>query len=131
MMYSQGLDMSPDDIMDTRLGRSSEGRTGSSGSKRKQGGQTAETMEIIRNAMEYVKEQLKAIVECLNLQRQDKSTFCAEVVIQLQGNPQLSIRDRVRLMRIIMRNVDDMKAFLKVPNKLKLDYSTIIFEDNA
>uniref|UniRef100_A0A9I9E4Q1 Uncharacterized protein n=1 Tax=Cucumis melo TaxID=3656 RepID=A0A9I9E4Q1_CUCME len=40
-------------------------------------------MEIIRNAMEYVKEQLKAIVECLNLQRQDKSTFCAEVVIQL------------------------------------------------
>lgn len=35
MLYSQGVDMSPDEMLGTRLGRSSEGRNASSGSKRK------------------------------------------------------------------------------------------------
>lgn len=68
MTYSQGLDMLPDDIMGTRPSRSSEDRTGSSGSKRKQGDQMVESVEIIRSAMEYVNGQLKAIAEWSNVQ---------------------------------------------------------------
>uniref|UniRef100_A0A9I9DTW1 Retrotransposon protein n=1 Tax=Cucumis melo TaxID=3656 RepID=A0A9I9DTW1_CUCME len=66
MMYSWGLNMSPDDTMGTH-GRSSEGRNGSIGSRRKQGGQTVETVKIICNAMEYANDQLKDIAEWPNL----------------------------------------------------------------
>lgn len=43
----------------------------------------------------------------------------------------MSNRDKVRLMRIQMPNVDDMKSFLDVPEELKLDYCTIILENNT
>lgn len=89
MMYSQKLDMSPKDIMSTWSGRSSEGRTGSSGLKRKRGGQAVETVEINHNAMDYVNDQSKAIAEWLNVQRQDARATCAEVVRQLLGIPKL------------------------------------------
>uniref|UniRef100_A0A9I9DDJ0 Retrotransposon protein n=1 Tax=Cucumis melo TaxID=3656 RepID=A0A9I9DDJ0_CUCME len=131
MMYSQGIDMLSDDIMGTRPDRSTEGRTGSSGSKRKQGGQAVETMEIIRNVMEHSNDRLKAIVEWSNVQRQDASTRLVEVVRQLQRILELSRYDRVCSMQILMCNVDDMKAFLDILDELKLDYCTIIFQDNA
>ncbi|KAA0039263.1 retrotransposon protein [Cucumis melo var. makuwa] len=81
--------------------------------------------------MEYANNQLKVIAEEPNLQRQDERSSRAEVVRQLQEVPELSTRDRVRLMWKIMRNIDDMKAFLEVPNKLKLDYCMGILKDNA
>lgn len=132
MMYNQGLDMSPDDIMGTRLDRLSEGRNASSGSKRNEKGQTTEAVEIIRNAMEYANDKLQAIVEWPNVHRQAKDASHVEVVKQLQGILELSICDRVvRLMQIIMRNVHNMKAFLEILDELKLDQCTTILEDNA
>ena len=79
-MYCQGLNMSPEDIMDTRPSRSSECRTGSSRSKRKRRGQDVETMEVTCSAMEYANDQLKAIAECQNLARQDESATRSKVV---------------------------------------------------
>ncbi|TYK05448.1 retrotransposon protein [Cucumis melo var. makuwa] len=35
-----------------------------------------------------------------------------------------------RLMRILMRNIDDMKAFLDVPDNMKYPYCNIILEEN-
>ncbi|KAL0556028.1 hypothetical protein IC582_004533 [Cucumis melo] len=51
-MYNQGLNMSPDELMGTRIARVSEGRYVSSGSKRKRGGQATGSGEVIHIAIE-------------------------------------------------------------------------------
>ena len=83
MMYTQGLDTSPDELMDTHSGQSSEKRNASSKSKRKWGGQMAEMVEVIRNAIEFMNYQLKAIEEWSKEQRQVEVEYGVEVMKQL------------------------------------------------
>ncbi|KAL0534422.1 hypothetical protein IC582_028713 [Cucumis melo] len=52
-MYSPGLNMSPDDLMETRTARVSERRNVSSGSKRKRTGHATDSGDIVRTAIEY------------------------------------------------------------------------------
>ncbi|KAA0055448.1 uncharacterized protein E5676_scaffold314G00180 [Cucumis melo var. makuwa] len=78
-----GLDMSSNNIMGTQPSRSSKGKNASSKSKRKRGGHTAETVNIIRNEMEFANDQLKAIEEWPNVQRQAEDDSRAEVVKHL------------------------------------------------
>ncbi|KAA0062090.1 retrotransposon protein [Cucumis melo var. makuwa] len=49
---------------------------------------------------------------------------------ELEAISELTLMDRCRLMRIPMRNVDDMKAFLNVPDNMKYPYCSIILEEN-
>ncbi|KAA0037854.1 retrotransposon protein [Cucumis melo var. makuwa] len=102
LMYSQGLNMSLDELMETRTPRVSEGRYVSSGSKRKRGGQAADNASQTRQ----------------------------KVVRQLEAIPELTLMDRCHLMRILMRNVDNMKAFLDVPDNMKYPYCNIILQEN-
>ncbi|KAA0065970.1 retrotransposon protein [Cucumis melo var. makuwa] len=60
-MYSQGLNMSPNELMGTRTDRVSEGRYVLSGSKQKRGGQVVDSGDVIRTAIEYVKTQAKHV----------------------------------------------------------------------
>ncbi|TYK19873.1 retrotransposon protein [Cucumis melo var. makuwa] len=62
-MYSQGLNMSPDELIGTRTTRVSEGRYISSGSKWKRGGQAADSGDVFRTAIEYENEQLNRMSE--------------------------------------------------------------------
>ncbi|KAL0556485.1 hypothetical protein IC582_004999 [Cucumis melo] len=62
-MYSQGLNMSPDDLMGTRTARVSERRNVSSRSKQKRAGHVADSEDIVCTAIEYENEQLNRIVE--------------------------------------------------------------------
>ncbi|KAL4032186.1 hypothetical protein IC575_005254 [Cucumis melo] len=62
--------------------RSSEGRNASSRSMRKRGGQTAEIVEVIRNTMEFMNNQLKTIAERPKKQRQAEDEYRAEVAIR-------------------------------------------------
>ncbi|KAA0048377.1 retrotransposon protein [Cucumis melo var. makuwa] len=113
-MYSPGLNMSPDDLMETRTARVSERRNVSSGSKRKRPGHATDSGDIVRTAIEYGNEQLHRIAEWPILQRQDATQTRQEIVRHLEAIPELTLMDRCRLMRILMRNVDDMKAFLEL-----------------
>ncbi|TYK21967.1 RING-H2 finger protein ATL66 [Cucumis melo var. makuwa] len=61
MMYSQGVHMSPDEIFGIRAGQASERKKCSSGSKRKRGSEHYETVEMIKSALEFGNDQLKAI----------------------------------------------------------------------
>lgn len=131
MMYSQGLNMSPDKVMGTQQGRSSKGMNAFSGSKMKHEGQIAKTVDIIWYTMEFVNNQLKVIVEWSKEQRQAKDEYDAKCVKQLQDISELTSRDRVRLMWIVMRSVQGMKSFLRIPSELKLEYCTVLLEDNA
>ncbi|KAA0059863.1 retrotransposon protein [Cucumis melo var. makuwa] len=91
----------------------------------------AETVEVICNAMEFVNDELKTITEWPKEQRQAEDKYGVQYVKQLQDIPELNSRDRVRLMQIIMHSVLDMKAFLRIPIELKLEYCTVLLEDNA
>ena len=62
-MYSPGLNMSPDDLMETRTARVSERRNVSSRSKRKRPGHATDSGDIVRTAIEYGNEQLNRIAE--------------------------------------------------------------------
>ncbi|KAA0041791.1 retrotransposon protein [Cucumis melo var. makuwa] len=62
-MYSQGLNMSPDDLMGIRIARVSERRNVSSGSKRKRARHATDSGDIVRTAIEYGNEQLNRIAE--------------------------------------------------------------------
>ncbi|KAL0546040.1 hypothetical protein IC582_015945 [Cucumis melo] len=62
-MYSQGLNMSPDELMGTRTVRVSKSRYVSSGSKRKRRGQASDSGEVIRTAIEFGNEQLNRIAD--------------------------------------------------------------------
>ncbi|KAA0036791.1 retrotransposon protein [Cucumis melo var. makuwa] len=119
-MYSQGLNMSPDDLMGTRIARVSERRNVSSRSKRKRPGHAIDSGNIVRTAIEYENEQLNHIAEWPVLQRQDASQTRQEIIRQLEAIPELTLMDRCRLMCILMRNVDDMKAFLEVPDNINI-----------
>ncbi|KAL0539423.1 hypothetical protein IC582_023635 [Cucumis melo] len=129
-MYSPGLNMSPDDLMETRTARVSERRNVSSGSKRKRPGHATDSGDIVRTAIEYGNEQLHRIAEWPILQLQDATQTRQEIVRQLEAIPELTLMDRCRLMRILMRNVDDMKAFLEVPDNMKYPYYSIILQEN-
>ncbi|KAA0026060.1 retrotransposon protein [Cucumis melo var. makuwa] len=85
-MYTQGLNMLPDELMGTRTARVSEGR-----------------------------------------RKPNTSRGCPTV----GGHPlELTLMDRCRLMRILMRNIDDMKAFLDVSDNMKYSYCNIILQEN-
>ncbi|KAA0055439.1 retrotransposon protein [Cucumis melo var. makuwa] len=129
-MYSQGLNMSLDDLMGTRTARVHEHQNASSGSKRKRAGHSVDSGDIIRTSIEYGNEQLNRIVEWPVLQHQDASETRQEVVRQLEVIPELTLMDRCHLMRILMHNVDDMKAFLDVPDNMKYPYCSIILQEN-
>ncbi|KAE8646815.1 hypothetical protein Csa_005367, partial [Cucumis sativus] len=127
-MYSQGLDMPPDEMLGTR--QSSEGRNCSSGSKRKHGGQHYEAVDVISNEMEVRNDQLKAIANWSKEKRATEVELHVEVVKQLQDISELRTRDRVKLMQIIFHMVDDIEGFLSCPTKLKLEYCRVLLEDN-
>ncbi|KAL4011834.1 hypothetical protein IC575_028897 [Cucumis melo] len=96
-MYSSGLNMSPDDLMETRTVRVSERRNVSSGSKRKRPGHVTDSGDIVCTAIEYRNEQLHRIAEWPILQRQDASQTRQEIVRQLEAIPELTLMDRCRL----------------------------------
>ncbi|KAL4022447.1 hypothetical protein IC575_016180 [Cucumis melo] len=62
-VYSQGVDISQDDVRASRPSRASQGRTGSSGSKRKRGSQRDFELEAIHLALDQTNEQLRQIAE--------------------------------------------------------------------
>uniref|UniRef100_A0A9I9EKM1 DUF8040 domain-containing protein n=1 Tax=Cucumis melo TaxID=3656 RepID=A0A9I9EKM1_CUCME len=129
-MYSPGLNISPDDLMETRTARVNERRNVSSRSKRKRPRHAIDSGDIVRTAIEYGNEQFHRIAEWPILQRQDASQTRQEIVRQLEAISELTLMDRCHLMRILMRNVDDMKAFLEVPDNMKYPYCNIILQEN-
>ncbi|KAA0042063.1 retrotransposon protein [Cucumis melo var. makuwa] len=62
-VYSQGIDLSQDDVRASRPSRASEGRIGSSGSKRKRGSQRNLDVEGIHLALDQINEQLRMIAK--------------------------------------------------------------------
>ncbi|KAL0534479.1 hypothetical protein IC582_028770 [Cucumis melo] len=128
-MYSQGVLMSLDEMFGTRAGQASERRNCSSRSKRKQGSQHYETVEVIRSAMKFGNDQLKAIADWLKEKRAMKVELRALVVKQLQDIPKLQNRDRPKIIQILFHSVEGIEGFLSIPTELKLEYCNVLLEN--
>ncbi|KAL4022691.1 hypothetical protein IC575_016435 [Cucumis melo] len=110
-MYSQGVHMLSDEMFGIRADQASERRNCSSGSKRKQGSEHYEMVEVIVSAMEFGNDQLKAFEDWSKDKHSTEVELHAEVVKQLQDIPKLRSRDRAKLMQILFRSVEAIEGF--------------------
>ena len=93
--------------------------------------ENVEIVNVIRDAIECANDQLRTIAEWPKLAMQDEDATRLEVIRQLRVIPELSGLDRARCLRKLMQNLADMKAFLVVPEEMKMDYCTVILQDDA
>ncbi|KAA0063227.1 retrotransposon protein [Cucumis melo var. makuwa] len=120
MMYSQGVHMSPDEMFGIRAAQASERKNCSSGSKRKQGSEHYETVEVIRSVIEFGNDQLKAIANWPKEKRATEVELRAEVVKQLQDIPELQSQDRQSLCKsysVVWRPLRDPCRFQQNLNR--------------
>ncbi|KAA0058838.1 retrotransposon protein [Cucumis melo var. makuwa] len=93
--------------------------------------ENVEIVNVIRDAIECANDQLRTIAEWPKLAMQDEDATRLEVIRQLRVIPELSGLDRARCLRKLMQNLADMKAFLVVPEEMKMDYCKVILQDDA
>ncbi|KAA0060332.1 retrotransposon protein [Cucumis melo var. makuwa] len=111
-VYSQGIDMSQDDVRASRPSRASKGRTGSSGSKRKRESQREVDVEGIHLALDQTNEQLRMIVEWPARSFANDNHACTEFFRILREMPELTSLDRALLQRHLLSRMDDLRGFV-------------------
>lgn len=81
--------------------------------------------------MKCADDQLRAIEEWPKLAMQNESATRQEVIRQLHAIFELNILDKAYCVRKLTQNLADMKAFLDIPEEMKMDYCAIILQDDA
>ncbi|KAL0537525.1 hypothetical protein IC582_026503 [Cucumis melo] len=128
-VYSQGIDLLQDDVRASRPSRASEGRTGSSGSKRKRGSQRDFDVEAIHLALDQTNEQLRQIAEwpARNLANDNHvrtGFFCI-----LREMPELTSLDRALLQRHLLSCMDDLRGFVLMPEDEREGFCRVLLRD--
>ncbi|KAL0535241.1 hypothetical protein IC582_029568 [Cucumis melo] len=114
-VYSQGIDLSQDDVRASRPSRASEGRTGSSGSKRKRGSQRDFDVEAIHLALDQTNEQLRQIAEWPTCNLANDNHVRTEFFRILREMPELTSLNRALLQRHFLSRMDDLRGFVLMP----------------
>ncbi|KAA0060299.1 retrotransposon protein [Cucumis melo var. makuwa] len=129
-MYNHGFNMSQDDVSTSRPGCAFNDRTGSSGSKRKRGGQRVGEIELIHEVMEYVNDQLRAIVEWPIVMLHNETTVRQEVLRKLRAMLELSRLDRASCSWSLFHSLDNMCSSLRMTNEEKMEFCTILLRED-
>ncbi|KAA0031723.1 retrotransposon protein [Cucumis melo var. makuwa] len=111
-VYSQGIDLSQDDVRASRPSCASEGRIGSSGSKRKRGSQRDLDVEGIHLALDQANEQLRMIAEWPAHALANDNHVRMEFFRILREMPELTSLDRALLQRHLLSRMDDLWGFI-------------------
>ncbi|TYK18963.1 retrotransposon protein [Cucumis melo var. makuwa] len=114
-LYSQGIDLSQDDVRASRPSRASEGRTGSSGSKRKRGSQRDFDVEAIHLALDQTNEQLRQIAKWPARNLANDNHVRTEFFRIMREMPELTSLDRALLQRHLLSRMDDLRGFVLMP----------------
>ncbi|KAA0062976.1 retrotransposon protein [Cucumis melo var. makuwa] len=114
-VYSQRIDLSQDDVRASRPSVASEGRTGSSGSKRKRGSQRDFDVEAIHLTLDQTNEQLRQIAEWPACNLANDNHVCTEFFHILREMPELTSLDRELLQRHLLSRMDDLRGFVLMP----------------
>ncbi|TYJ97298.1 retrotransposon protein [Cucumis melo var. makuwa] len=128
-VYSQGIDLSQDDVRASRPSRVSEGRTGSSGSKRKRGSQRDFDVEAIHLALDQTNEQLRQIPEWPAGNLANDNHVRTEFFRILREMPELTSLDRVLLQRHLLSRMDDLWGFVLIPEDERERFCRVLLRD--
>ncbi|KAA0033261.1 retrotransposon protein [Cucumis melo var. makuwa] len=94
--FADGIDLSQEDVRASRPSRASEGRTGSSGSKRKSGSQRDFDVEAIHLALDQTNERLRVLLQRHLLSRMD----------DLRGFVLMPEDEREGFCRVLLRDIE-------------------------
>ncbi|KAL0558898.1 hypothetical protein IC582_003481 [Cucumis melo] len=128
-MYSQGIDMSQDDVRASRPSRTSEGRTGSSGSKRKRGSQREVDVKGIHLALDQTNEQLMMIAKWPARALANDNHVRTKFFCILREMLELTSLDRTLLQRHLLSRMDDLRGSVLMPEDEKEGFCRVLLRD--
>ncbi|KAL0536703.1 hypothetical protein IC582_025663 [Cucumis melo] len=128
-VYSQGVDISQDDVRASRPSRASDGRTGSSGSKRKRGIQRDFELEAIHVALDQTNEQLREIAQWPARNLANDNHVRTEFFRILREMPELTSLDRALLQRHLLSRMDDLRGFVLMPEDEREGFCRVLLRD--
>ncbi|KAL0560212.1 hypothetical protein IC582_000612 [Cucumis melo] len=128
-VYSQGVDISQDDVRASRPSRASDGRTGSSGSKRKRGSQRDFELEAIHLALDQTNEQLREIAQWPARNLANDNQVRTEFFRILREMPELTSLDRALLQRHLLSRMDDLRGFVLMPEDEREGFCRVLLRD--
>ncbi|KAL0546162.1 hypothetical protein IC582_016068 [Cucumis melo] len=128
-VYSQGVDISQDNVRASRPSRALEGRIGSSGSKRKRGSQRDFELEAIHLALDQTNEQLRQIAEWPARNLANDNHVRTEFFRILREMPELTSLDRALLQRHLLSRMDDLWGFVLMPEDEREGFCRVLLRD--
>ncbi|KAA0054417.1 retrotransposon protein [Cucumis melo var. makuwa] len=128
-LYSQGIDLSQDDVRASRPSRALEGRTGSSGSKRKRESQREVDVEGIHLALDQTNEQLRMIAEWPARVLANENHVRTKFFRILREMPELTSLDRELLQRNLLSRMDDLRGFILMPEDEREGFCRVLLRD--
>ncbi|KAL0559409.1 hypothetical protein IC582_004018 [Cucumis melo] len=123
------IDLSQDDVRASRPSRASEGRTGSSGSKRKRGSQQDFDVEVIHLALDQTNEQLRQIAEWPARNLANDNHVRMEFFRILREMPELTSLDRTLLQRHLLSRMDDLRGSVLIPEDEREGFCRVLLRD--
>ncbi|KAL0539285.1 hypothetical protein IC582_023481 [Cucumis melo] len=128
-VYSQGIDLSQDDVRAFRPSCASEDRTGSSGSKRKRGSQQDFDVKAIHLALGQTNEQLRQIAEWPARTLANDNHVHTKFFHILREMPELTSLDRALLQRHLLSRMDDLRGFVLMPEDEWEGFCRVLLRD--
>ncbi|KAA0045644.1 retrotransposon protein [Cucumis melo var. makuwa] len=128
-VYNQGIDLSQDDVRASRPSCASEGRTGSSGSKRKRESQRDFDVEAIHLALDQTNEQLRQIAEWPARNLTNDNHVRTEFFHILREMPELTSLDRALLQRHLLSRMDDLRGFVLMLEDEREGFCRVLLRD--
>ncbi|KAA0066904.1 retrotransposon protein [Cucumis melo var. makuwa] len=120
-----------DDVRASRPSRASEGRTGSSGSKRKRGSQRDLDVEGIHLALDKTNKQLRMIAEWPTRALANDNHVRTKFFRILRKIPELTSLDRALLKRHLLSRMDDLRGFVLMPEDEREGFCRVLLRDIA
>ncbi|KAA0042465.1 retrotransposon protein [Cucumis melo var. makuwa] len=106
-----------------------EGRTGSSGSKRKRGSPRDLDVEGIHLVLDQTNEQLRMIAEWPTRALANDNHVYTEFFHILREMPELTSLDRVLLQRNLLSRMDDLRGFVLMPKDEREGFCRVFLGD--
>uniref|UniRef100_A0A9I9E4K7 Retrotransposon protein n=2 Tax=Cucumis melo TaxID=3656 RepID=A0A9I9E4K7_CUCME len=130
-VYSQGIDMSQDNVRASLPSRASEGRTESSGSKRKRGSQREVDVEGIHLTLDQTNEKLRMIAEWPVHALANDNHVRMEFFHILREMLELTSLNRALLQRNLLSCMDDLRGFVLMPEDEREGFCRVLLRDTT
>ncbi|KAA0054052.1 retrotransposon protein [Cucumis melo var. makuwa] len=129
LVYSQGIDMSLDDVRTSRSSRALEGRARLSESKRKRGSKREVDVDNVYFVLDQTNDQLRMIAERPARALTNDNHVRTKCFHILREMPKLTSLDRALLQRHLLSRMDDLRGFILMPEDEKEGFYRVLLCD--